>query len=116
MKIYRNRNGGVALNNSVRRILVEKKPGFDTEAQHLYLDLKDNLGITGLKQVRIVNRYDISGISDEAYNQAKKTIFSEPNVDFVYDEAIEIKDGLKHFAKIGRASCRERVLMSVGGG
>lgn len=82
----------------MRRILVEKKPGFDIEAQHLYLDLKENLGISGLERVRIINRYDISGISDEAYNQAMKTIFSEPNVDFVYDETIEIDDGVKHFA------------------
>jgi len=86
------------LNNTVRRIFVEKKPGFDIEAQHLYLDLKENLGIAGLERVRIINRYDISGISDEDYNQARKTIFSEPNVDFVYDEDIEIEDGLKHFA------------------
>ena len=64
----------------------------------MYLDLKDNLGITGLEQVRIINRYDISGISAEAYTQARKTIFSEPNMDFVHDETIEIEDGLKHFA------------------
>ena len=85
------------MNHTVRRILVEKKSGFDIEAQHLYVDIKENLGIAGLKRVRIINRYDISGISDDAYNQARKTIFSEPNVDFVYDETIEIEDGLKHF-------------------
>ena len=82
----------------MRRILVEKKPGFDTEAQHLYHDLKENLGIAGLTRVRMINRYDISGISDEAYHQAKNSIFSEPNVDFVYDETIEIEDGVKYFA------------------
>jgi phosphoribosylformylglycinamidine synthase len=86
------------LQNTVRRILVEKKPGFDIEAQHLYHDLKENLGILDLERIRIINRYDISGISDEAYSQARKTIFSEPNVDFVYDEIIEIEASLKHFA------------------
>ena len=86
------------MNNTVKRILVEKKPGFDVEAQHLYHDLKGNLGIFRLERVRIINRYDISGITDEDYQQAKKGIFSEPNVDFVYDEAIEIEPGVKHFA------------------
>ncbi|MDD3269044.1 MAG: phosphoribosylformylglycinamidine synthase [Syntrophomonadaceae bacterium] len=86
------------LNQTVKRILVEKKPGFDVEAQHLHHDLKENLGIFHLERVRLINRYDISGISDDAYRQAKKTIFSEPNVDFVYDETIEIAPGVKYFA------------------
>ena len=86
------------MNHTVKRILVEKKPGFDVEAQHLYQDLKENLGIYHLERVRIINRYDISGIDQVAYEQAKTTIFSEPNVDFVYDETIEIEPGVKHFA------------------
>lgn len=86
------------MNHNVKRILVEKKPTFDVEAQHLYHDLKENLGISLLERVRIINRYDVSGISDEALQQAKKTIFSESNVDFVYDETIEIEPGIKHFA------------------
>jgi len=86
------------LNQNVKRILVEKRPTFDVEAQHLYHDLKENLGVFRLERVRIINRYDVSGISDDALQQAKKTIFSEPNVDFVYDEIIEIETGVKYFA------------------
>lgn len=86
------------MDHIVKRILVEKKPGFDIDAQHLYHDLKDNLGIFPLERVRIINRYDISGISDEACQQAKKTIFSEPNVDLVYDETVEVEPGVKYFA------------------
>lgn len=86
------------MHNTVKRILVEKKPGYDVEARHLYHDLKENLGISLLERVRIVNRYDISGSSDEAYQQAKITIFSEPNVDYTYDEKIEIEPGVKYFA------------------
>lgn len=86
------------MKNRVRRLLVEKKPGFDIEAQHLYHDLKENLAIAKLERVRIINRYDLSGISDETYNHARNTIFSEPNVDFVYDETIELDAGIKHFA------------------
>ncbi len=86
------------LNNTVKRVLVEKKPGFDVEARHLYQDLKENLGIAQLERVRIINRYDISGITDQACEQAKKTIFSEPNMDFVYDETVQIEPGVNYFA------------------
>ncbi|MEA4926528.1 MAG: phosphoribosylformylglycinamidine synthase [Syntrophomonadaceae bacterium] len=86
------------MNSTVKRILVEKKPGYDVEARHLHHDLRENLGIAQLERVRIVNRYDISGFSDEAYQQAKQTIFAEPNVDFTYDEKMEIEPGLKCFA------------------
>ena len=78
------------MRNSVRRIYVEKKSGFDVEAKSLYRDLKYNLGIGGLTGVKIINRYDIEGISDEEFENSKRTIFSEPPVDEVFDEKIEI--------------------------
>ncbi len=71
----------------VKRIFVEKKMGFDIEATHLYNDLKENLGIANLEHVKIINRYDIEGISEEHYQLSKHTIFSEPPVDRVYEEA-----------------------------
>lgn len=76
----------------VRRVFVEKKKGFDLEAQRLHRDLKENLRISGLLGVRIINRYDVEGISDEEYESAKKTIFSEPPVEEVFDETISIDD------------------------
>ncbi|NLD50140.1 MAG: hypothetical protein GX660_23630, partial [Clostridiaceae bacterium] len=76
----------------VRRVFVEKKRGFDVEAQSLYRDLKDNLGVSGLINLRIINRYDIEGITDEEYESSKKIIFSEPPVDEVFDENINISD------------------------
>ena len=86
------------MSNAVRRIYVEKKPGFDVEAHTFYCDLKENLGITGLAAVRIVNRYDISGISDAEYAKARNTIFSEPPVDYVYDERLEFGENERVFA------------------
>ena len=77
------------MNTRVRRIFVEKKEGFDVEANGLFKDLKSNLGISGLKRLRIINRYDVSGISDHEYEAARCVIFSEPPVDRVYDEAME---------------------------
>nr|MDA8227749.1 phosphoribosylformylglycinamidine synthase [Desulfitobacterium hafniense] len=75
---------------AVKRIYVEKKPGYDIEAQGLYNDLKENLGIKGLKGLRIINRYDISGITDEEYAKSRNIIFAEPPLDLVYDEHLEI--------------------------
>jgi phosphoribosylformylglycinamidine synthase len=75
--------------SNVRRIFVEKKPGFDVEARSLYRDLKDNLGIGGLTKVRIINRYDIEGISDAEYREGREIIFAEPTVDAVVDETMD---------------------------
>ena len=86
------------MKNSVRRVFVEKKKGFDVEAQGLYRDLKTNLGIRGLKSVRLINRYDVEGITDEEYIKSRNTIFSEPPVDIVFDEKIDIDENAKVIA------------------
>lgn len=78
------------MSNNVRRIFVEKKPGYDVEARNLCRDLKEHLGISGLQGVRVINRYDLEGISDREYQDARWTIFGEPPVDQVYDEKMEL--------------------------
>ena len=83
---------------NVRRIFVEKKKGFDVEAQSLYNDLKHNVGIKGLTDTRIINRYDLEGISDEDYLSSRNTIFSEPPVDMVYDEVFTVDENQRVFA------------------
>ena len=50
----------------VFRVYVEKKPGFDVAAQQLANELRTILGIEALKNVRLVNRYDVEGISGGA--------------------------------------------------
>ncbi|MCT4566399.1 MAG: phosphoribosylformylglycinamidine synthase [Maledivibacter sp.] len=80
------------MRNVVRRLFVEKKSGFDVEAQHLLKNIKDNLGIDGLTGLRVINRYDVSGILEDEFERAKRTIFSEPNVDSVYNETLESSD------------------------
>ena len=75
--------------NNVKRIFVEKLPGFDVEAQELLQDLKESLHIKGLESLRILNRYDISGLSDEELKDTVFTIFSEKTVDKVYYEEVE---------------------------
>ena len=72
---------------SVRRIFVEKRQGFfDIPAQQLCDDFIESFGLTDLKAVRLINRYDIEGLSDAEYEQVKSVVFSEPPVDVVYEE------------------------------
>ena len=70
----------------VYRIYVEKKPGFDGEARQLQNELTTLLGIRSLTGLRLLNRYDVEGISEELFRQCAGTVFSEPPVDDVYGE------------------------------
>lgn len=65
----------------VYRIYVEKKSGFDNEARKLRKEIQDFLGIKSLKKIRVINRYDAEGIDEKLFQQAIKTVFSEPQVD-----------------------------------
>ncbi len=72
----------------VRRIYVEKKEGFQVEAAGILNDIKNNLHVTGISAVRVINRYDIEGISDDTYEKSRCTVFAEPAVDVVCDEEL----------------------------
>ncbi len=86
------------MNSIVKRLFVEKKKPYDVEAQGLLKDLRETLGIKSLESVKIVNRYDIEGISEEEYKMARNTIFSEPPVDNAYDEKYSIPVNCRAFA------------------
>ncbi|MBQ1941514.1 MAG: phosphoribosylformylglycinamidine synthase [Selenomonadaceae bacterium] len=74
---------------SVRRVFVEKRQGFfDILAQQLCDDLVESFRLSGLKAVRLFNRYDIEGLSDEEYEAVRSVVFSEPTVDVVYEEEL----------------------------
>ncbi len=77
---------------SIKRIFVEKKKGCDIEASQLFADIKENFEISALEGLRILYRYDVEDISDDAFAVAEKTIFSEPPVDNVYLEKFDISD------------------------
>ena len=82
---------------SVRRIYVQKKPGFDVEATDLKNDIRENLQMPNLEKVVILNRYDVDGISDEVFENAKCTIFSEPQVDNYFVEDYPVEENTKVF-------------------
>lgn len=78
---------------NVRRVFVEKKAGFDIEAQNLYADIKENLGLKNLEGIRVINRYDVAGLTEAEYAKARNIVFSEPTVDKVYDEELPVDAG-----------------------
>lgn len=86
------------MSSNVKRLVVEKREGFDLEAKALMKDLKDSLHIDCIEDLRLLNRYDIEGLSDEICDSASKTIFSEPNLDVVYKEDVEYDKDAKVFA------------------
>ncbi|MBQ9179583.1 MAG: phosphoribosylformylglycinamidine synthase, partial [Firmicutes bacterium] len=82
----------------VKRVYVEKKKGFDVEAQSLFSDIKTNLHPDGLTGVRVINRYDVQGLDDESYEIAKYQVFAEPIVDCAYDEEMPDIGSANYFA------------------
>ena len=78
--------------SNVRRVYVEKKPDFAVKAKELKHEIKHYLGITTVEAVRVLIRYDVENISEETYNKALYTVFSEPPVDDIYEETFDYGD------------------------
>ncbi len=70
----------------VYRIYVEKKDGCDVEARALLREVNTLLSVPGVTRVRILNRYDVQGVSEEVFAACVNTVFSEPQVDTVTRE------------------------------
>ena len=71
---------------TVFRVFVEKKPGFDVEARRLERELREVLGIAGLARLRLVNRYDVEGVSKDVFRACVPVVFSEPPADVASPE------------------------------
>jgi len=83
--------GGIKFSmGNVKRIYVEKKEPFAVKAKELKEELGSYLGIAGVKEVRVLIRYDVENISEEVFEKACRTVFSEPPVDILYEEEIEV--------------------------
>ncbi len=65
----------------VYRIYVEKKAGFDHEAQGVTKEIREILGLEQVTGVRVINRYDVEGIEKSLFESCVKTVFSEPQMD-----------------------------------
>ncbi|MDD5795674.1 MAG: phosphoribosylformylglycinamidine synthase [Oscillospiraceae bacterium] len=84
--------------SQVLRIFVEKRKGFDVLAKQTLWDLRHNLGMKSIEDLRYINRYDISGLSKADFDKAKDIVLSEPNQDIIYEETLPVEDGWKVFA------------------
>ncbi len=83
---------------NVKRIYVEKKEPFAVKARELKEEIGSYLGITGVSKVRVFIRYDVENLSEAVFEKACKTVFSEPPVDILYQENIEIPADGKVFS------------------
>ena len=83
---------------AVFRAYVEKRPGFDVEAQNLLSDLRETLGMSQLSGLRLFKRYDLSGLTEEEFSRAKDSVLSEPNCDEVFVDVKPEIPGAQWFA------------------
>ncbi|MBO5621079.1 MAG: phosphoribosylformylglycinamidine synthase, partial [Butyrivibrio sp.] len=84
--------------SAVKRIFVEKKEAFAGKAKELQAEISGYLGIKSVVKVRIFIRYDVENVSDDVFEKAVGTVFSEPPVDILYRETIEIPENAKVFS------------------
>ena len=81
----------------VKRIYVEKKREYAVKAAELQEEIRKYLGIP-VTGVRVLVRYDIEKLSDQTYEKALGTVFSEPPVDILYEEDFAITDTEQAFS------------------
>ena len=74
---------------TVKRIYVEKKEPYAVRAGELKQEIKKYLDIKTLEEVRVLVRYDVEALSEDVYQKALVTVFSEPPVDNVYEGSFE---------------------------
>ncbi|MCR4963393.1 MAG: phosphoribosylformylglycinamidine synthase [Firmicutes bacterium] len=104
----------------IYRIYTEKKAAYAVEAAGLLADMRDNLSIPALTGLRLLNRYDVEGLSEEQFAACIPVVFAEPPVDTVYRElppaqhmlAVEYLPG--QFDQRAN-SCAECIQFVVGG-
>ncbi len=84
--------------SNVRRVYVEKKPAYAVQAKELRHEIRSYLGISTMTGVRVFIRYDVEKISDEVFEAACNTVFSEPPVDTLYRETLPLKEGDRAFS------------------
>lgn len=84
--------------SEVIRIFVEKKDGFNVLAKQTLWDIRHNLGMKSVEDLRYIVRYDLEGLTKEEYDKAKTIVLSEPNADVIYEETLPVEDGWKVYA------------------
>ena len=76
----------------MNRVFVEKQPEFNAQARELLHDLREYLNLHQLENVRVIQRYDVEGLSDDEFTDAARLILSEPQVDIIHDSLVLADD------------------------
>ena len=79
----------------IYRVFVEKKENL--QAKKIREDIDTQLGI-GVEDLREIIRYDVEGIDEKELDAAIINVFSEPPVDYVYRESLNLDEDYKVFA------------------
>jgi phosphoribosylformylglycinamidine synthase len=74
------------------RVYVEKKPGLQLEAKAVLKEIREFLGIKDLANLRLLNRYDVENIEQSLFESCIATVFSEPQLDEVYQQLPDADD------------------------
>jgi phosphoribosylformylglycinamidine synthase len=82
----------------MKSVFVEKKAHYNTHSKDLLRQLRDQLNLSDLSRVRILNRYDFKDPGEEIYQKICRTILSEPPVDHIYHEDFPITEDETAFA------------------
>ena len=82
----------------VCRVYVERRAGFDGEARSLSHELRHMLGVKGLTDLRVINRYDVEGITEELFATCVPTVFSEPQTDVATSQMPPVAESDRVFA------------------
>jgi len=84
--------------SNIRRIMVEKQKDYAVEAHQLCNNIRQQLQIEQLEQVRIFNCYDVENITDAGYQAALNTVFGEPPIDCIFEEELPELNNVYVFA------------------
>ena len=86
------------IGSGVRRVYAEKKEPYAVRAKELKEEIGSYLKLDTVTGVRVLIRYDVENISEETFERACKTVFSEPPVDILYKESFEVAPGARVFS------------------
>ncbi|MBR7081907.1 MAG: phosphoribosylformylglycinamidine synthase, partial [Oscillospiraceae bacterium] len=82
----------------VYRVYVEKKPDLANEARELFSEIKNILGVSALRELRLLNRYDVENIDEGLFKYCVGAVFSEPQTDTARFDMPELSGGETVFA------------------
>jgi phosphoribosylformylglycinamidine synthase len=86
------------INTTNKIIFVEKKNNFNNEANEILNEIKNNLNIPTVTNVRLIQKYLVGNVDQVTFKKSINTIFSEAQVDFIYLDKLVIPSNVYAFA------------------